>query len=692
MARRRPSTPKPPDDYPKSEDFLAYARKLFTEWDTAEEFNRKAQLEDHAFAVGDQWASRMRNRRERLRKPVITVNRAPAFLGVIVGNRRLNQTVIKIRPDRDGTADGARVREGLIRQIQKNSKADRAYDTALQNCAIGGLGSFQVRLRYAAADVFEQDICIEQLPNPAQVIYDPFAVDPTAKDARGCFVVEEVPLKDFHETYPNATPSDMAVFNTNYSSARAAGWYKPETVRIVDFWRMRRRRGEIALLVDGRIAEVPKDADDLFYAQVAVDKLGYPIIRDTYFPYAEMYRLTFLDILEGPYQLPIQRIPVFRVPGWEIWSGEQRHRFGLIRFLKDPMRMHNYWRSVIVERLMQASKARWIAGQTAIQGRETQWRNSHLEDDSVLIYNDEEGQAPVSVPPVQIEAGLLEQANATVQDIKDVSNIHEASLGQQSNFVSGRALDRAQRVSELGTVIYHDNLNSAIEEAGEVINDLIPIVYDTPRVVKIIGTDDQERLVRINGSNQSTPENEFDGPVDLTSGKYSVTLDTGPSFATKRAEAAEAMLNLINALPQVVQVAADQIIEAQDWPGAEKIAKRIRATLPPGVVGEEALTPTQREEQARQVQVAEEQAALVRASAEADLQLKQAQAREALARATQAEALALKAMAEAEKAKAEADLVDDRFELEVQSRGVQDEIAAATATAQLIRNRESPNE
>jgi hypothetical protein len=213
---------------------------------------------------------------------------------------------------------------------------------------------------------------------------------------------------------------------------------------------MRSRKGEIALLLDGRVAEVPPDADDSWFDQVAVGADGFPIVRETEFPYAEMYRVTGLDILEGPYILNIRRVPVFRVPGWEIWTGESRHRFGLIRFLKDPMRMHNYWRSIIVERLMQAAKAKWIAGQSAVQGREREWRNAHLEDDMLLVYNDEQGQAPVPVPPIQIESGLLEQANATVTDIKDVSNIHEASLGQQSQCIEcfgQRGCERSQRLA-----------------------------------------------------------------------------------------------------------------------------------------------------------------------------------------------------------------------------------------------------
>jgi hypothetical protein len=302
-----------------------------------------------------------------------------------------------------------------------------------------------------------------------------------------------------------------------------------------------------------------------------------------------------------------------------------------VRFLRDPQRLHNYWRSVIAERLMQSSRARWLVSDMAVAGREKEWRSAHLRDDPLMVWNQDSGAPPVPVPPAQLEPALINEANTSSQDIKDVSNIHEASLGQQSNEVSGKAIIARQRVGETGTVVYHDNLNSAIEQCGRVCNELISVVYDTARIVKILGSDGEAALKSINDPDD--PES-----VDLTSGKYSVTLSTGPSYTTKRVEAAESMMSFINAAPQAFAVAADLIVEAQDWPGAEKISKRLKAAMPPQPDDE----PTPEQQQAMQA-AAQKQAM----AEEFQLEMAKAELRKANAEASEAEARAELARAQA---------------------------------------------
>ena len=217
------------------------------------------------------------------------------------------------------------------------------------------------------------------------------------------------------------------------------------------------------------------------------------------------------------------------------------------------------------------------------------------------------------------------------QDMRDISNLHEASFGQVSNEVSGKAIMARQRVGELGNVIYLDNLNEAMKECGRVINQLIPYVYDTPRVVKVLGDDDEMNMdfIRINyGDDES---------IDITKGKYNVTISTGPSTETKRIETAEAMMSAVNAMPDVFGVAADLIAEAQDWPKSDQISRRLRNRMPPEILGDE-LTPeqqqqaqlqAQKQEMAEQLMVAEQQAKIAETSAraaEAQMRTKKLQA------------------------------------------------------------------
>ena len=489
-------------------------------------------------------------------------------------------------------------------------------------------------------------------------------------------MVDDMTPDDFKQAYPKAKAADILTDIRTLGYDIGADWVTTDVVRVVDFWRMRTRIGVVALLRDNEGNEDVVDITDMpledFIDRIVNDEDGAPIIREVDRKYVEMYKITATDILEGPYELPIDRVPVFRVPGWVINVGKTRRRFGVIRFLKDPQKLHNYWRSVIAEKLMLTPKAVWIAAEGTVEGREEEYRNSHITNDTLLQFDANEGPAPTRVQPAQIEAGLIEQAQMSSQDLRDISNITEASLGQQGNEVSGKAILARQRAGEAGTTIYQDNLDLSIEECGRVLNQLIPIVYDTRRTIKVLGEEGRELPpVLINGETD-------DDSVDITSGKYSVSSTTGPSYVTKRVEASESMLNMVNAAPQIMGVVLDKIIEAQDWPGGSEIARRLRAQLPAGMVSAEDMTD---EEKASATQ-ANEQAA---AQQQQDAKILEVELREKSARASQSEAQAVQAQANAAKSMADIDINQFKALADVEDVRVQQILNAVKVFEEMTR-------
>lgn len=673
--------PKVPDDFEDEAEFLQYVRKCYSDDVGADADNRQEALIDAKFVAGRQWDENIYNDRIQNNRPALTINRLPAFVAQIVGNALLNETDIKIIPDHTGDKEVAKVREGLIRNIQKTSNAKRAYNAARQNQVIGGLGNFKVVLDYASDDVFEQDIGLEPIYDDQAVAWDHTAVDPTGADARHVTVVDRMPRKQFEKAFPDAPTSDFASDEPDYSQLYSDGWYDRNTVRIAEFYRVRSRKRTLALTVENKTIDVTDLPTEQYVGTLATRADGSPIMRETRLKYVEMYVVCGAAVLEGPYELPIKRVPVFRVPAWEINTGTYKTRFGLIRWLRDPQRLHNYWRSIIAEKLMLTPKAAWLVGKTAISGYEDAFRRAHVSRDPLLVYNDEAGTPPTLVPPAQLEGALVQEAGIAAQDIKDVSNLHEASLGQTSNEVSGKAILARQRVGEVGSVIYQYNMEMAMEEAGRVINDLIPFVYDTPRVVKVLGADDEINFdfVKINYTDDPAS-------IDLTSGKYNVAVTTGPSYATKRIEAAESMMAAINAMPDAFAVAVDLIPESQDWPGADKWTARLRSRMDPGAIDPADMSPEQRQQMQAQAQAAQEEAALQKAGIEAEIddkrasaELKRAQAMEAEARAETAASTIdredIKVEATIEKTAAEINKID----AEIESMSTRDQLQTIDA-------------
>ena len=170
-------------------------------------------------------------------------------------------------------------------------------------------------------------------------------------------------------------------------------------------------------------------------------------------------------------------------------------------------------------------------------------------------------------------------------DIMQSMGIYQPSLGGESNETSGRALLLRQKQSETGNFHYQDNLNRSIRQVGRIVVDMIPSIYDRQRVIRILGEDGTPKTVNVDPNlpqaSANTDNPAIDSIYNPTIGEYDVVCDSGPSYATKRDEAANMMLSLTQANPTLFQTIGDLMIKNMDWPGAEEISKRLQALLPP---------------------------------------------------------------------------------------------------------------
>lgn len=558
-----------PEGYKTVLEYLEDVRETYEYDIETDAVNRREAMEDKKFSAGEQWDPVVLQHRQGL--PCLVINTIPQFTAQLVGDWRTNRNGIKVVPAENGDVDVASVRTDLIRAIETDSRATRVYDSAFESVVQCGDGAFQIVVEYAADDVFDQEIRIRPIDDALSVVWDRTSLDPTGRDATHCFVDEPLPRKEFDKIWPGHDPSTLG--RQFYHDLRASGWYDEDIVRVTAHWRMIERNRLLTMFSDGQIIAIDKDhnLDDL------IDKHGLPI-RSRVAPckYAQMHLVTGFCILSGPYEYKLNRLPIIRMVGRVVNVNGRRTRHGLVRFMKDVVRMKNFWRSVASEQLGYAPKAQWIATESAVEGREDTIRKAHLTRDPLVVINDDAiiGQNIQRLDPPPIQAALLNEAQINTQDMKDVTGIHDASLGINGNETSGRAIMARQREGDVASLTYYDNGNAAILEAGDVINQLIPQIYDATRVIRIIGEDESIKLKKINDPyDPSSP--------DLATGKYDVAMTTGPSYTTRRVEAADAMMQAVQVWPQLISVAGDIIAKAQDWPGAQELATRLQKTIPP---------------------------------------------------------------------------------------------------------------
>ena len=578
------------------EKILEIARKRFAFASEAEADIRREALDDLKFSAGEQWPDHVKSERDRDKRPCLVINRLPQFIRQITNDQRRNRPAIKVSPvDDKADIETAKVYQGLIRHIEYASNADTAYDTAFDSAARAGFGYFRIVTEYCDPFSFDQDIRVKRVPDRFSVYLDPSYQEPDGSDANWGFVFEDISKDEFKAQYPKAELTAMSEWTSVGDSF--GDWVKEDRVRIAEYFTKEWRETTIYRLADGSVVE----KDDLVEGAIVIDE------RKTLVPSIKWFKTNGIEILEKT-DWPGKWIPIIPVLGEELIIEGKRTLAGVVRYAKDPQRMYNYWKSSETETIALAPRAPWIGAEGQFEGHEAQWATANSRNHAFLQYKPKAlgGQplAPpqrnVFEPPVQ---AITQASMFAADDLKATTGIYDAAMGNQSNEKSGIAIQRRAAQSQTSNFHLVDNLSKSIRHAGRIICDLIPSIYDTERTARIIGEDGSEEVVKLN------QEFEHKGkPVtyQLNVGKYDVTVDTGPSFETKRQEAVASMSEMARAYPPLMQFAGDIMVKNMDWPGAQEIAERIKKTLAPELRDDDkAQQPLPPEAQAQMAQMSQ---------------------------------------------------------------------------------------
>lgn len=590
----------------------------------ADRLNREEGRDDIGYLKGRaQWSDEERRLREEDGRPCLTINRLPQQIRQVTGDLRLNRPAVKVSPVGDGDEDTAKLYAGLIRNIEARSKLTRPYVTAAIQAAQCGIGNFRVYTDYAHSETFEQDIFLEPIYNPFAVVWDPMARNATRSDARYCFVIEEMTREAFEAEYPGAAVSD---FEEGDTETEARDWYGDNVIRVAEYWYKEPVKKTLARMQDGEIVSL--DEMEEWEREAAEGRAEETRTIETHRVYS--CKLSGLEVLEEPTEWLTPDIPIVAVTGEEIIDDVGAYRASVIRYAKDPQRMYNYWNSAQAEFVALQPKQPYIATAEQVAPFARDWKDANRSNKPVLLYKpDGNAPPPQRQQPAMASPGMIQAMMQAADDIKATTGIYDAALGNRSNETSGIAIQRRQAEADISTFFIADNLALAVQQAGRILVDLIPRIYDTKRQLRIQHEDGSEKSVTVNAPNDGE-----EGPSllnDLSVGKFDVDVDTGPSFTTQRQQAAESLLEFARVAPEARPLVLDLIAKNMDWPGAEEIADRLRKALPPGMAesDEDEMTPEamQRAQMAqRQAQIQMQQQALEMAKLQAEVAKLQADA------------------------------------------------------------------
>lgn len=539
-----------------------------------------------------QWPETIRKARMIDGRPCISVNRMPVFCRSITNDYKRNSSGIKVIAGSDGSEEVAEILTGLVRNIETQSNAPQVKGMALGYAVAGNKGFYRVITQIREGSFDEQEIKIEPIVNTTSVVYDCDDVSLDGSGWKWAFIEDMITEEEFKDRYPD---EDMDSWSSDLSDWSQDGGKK---IRIAEYFYKEMEKTNLCLIESGEVVY----ESDLQEGMVVVDQreADMPIVR--------------WCILGGNASKPLEEkewagkyIPIVPVWGDQLWIDGKRVLLSALEFSHDAQRMLNFYRSSETELLSLQNKAPYILTPTQVEGFENQWGGANSSNSPYLLANpDPQAAMPQRAPFPSPPTGVLQGAANAAQDIMDTSGIQEAGLGMQSNETSGRAINARAAQGEKATFHILDNMAHADVYCGRILIDLIPHIYDTPRIERIMGFDGSAEMKAIN---QPTEEKDEYGQAvvkmyDLSVGNYDVIPSSAPNFQSLRQEGQQMLTQLLTGNPQLMSQAGDILMKTMDIPYADELSERLKKFLPQGIApAEDGAPPIPPELQAQMEQM-----------------------------------------------------------------------------------------
>jgi len=569
-------------DSEEAKKILEEAVERFELIQSTDKDNRDNQKADTLFVYspGYQWPEEVKQQRRQWKELCLEFNQLRQFVSQVVNDQRQNRPGVRIHPaSGDASKEVAEILQGLIRGIENDSNAEAVYDAAFESAVVGGRGWWRICSEYTDTDGFDQKLVLKPIQDSSSVYASTEYQQPDGSDREWVFVVQPYSKYEFESKWPEADPVSWDDIPREWSDGK-------ENILVADYYRRVCTKRVMVLMSDG--AKGFKD-------EMPTPPEGVTILRERE---VESYSVEWYTIAGGnqileKYDWPGSIIPVICTVGSDMILDGKRVYQGLTRHARDAQSMLNFGMTQQAIHLALTPRAPWVMAEGQNEGYENMWRDANTKNFSALVYKPTTIDG-ILVPPPQRTAPSMPDAGwdrwcqMMISMIKSTIGMYQNSLGERSDEKSGRAIIAREKQGDTATFNFVDNLARAIALTGKILVEVIPNFYDTERIVQIINPDDTKKLVRINQEmpDPNDPLNAI-ATNDVRKGKYAVVAEAGPSYATKRQETSDSLMQLVQAFPPVAQVAGDLIVKSLDVADADIIAERLKAMLPPQVLAAE---------------------------------------------------------------------------------------------------------
>jgi hypothetical protein len=566
-------------------------RQRIKKWDDNWRFNKEQYHEFTSFVMGSQWTEDESKLFIDYKKIPLSFNKLAPLINHLLGEQRQNTPNLQVVPDKGVSTDTAQVREALVKDISLNSSAKIVYQQAFQQAAIGGYGAYLIDTEYESEKSFNLNIVLRGTKDPTWCYWDISAQSPCKTDGMFAGTRTRMSRKMFAGLYGEDIESQIGS-DANYDEGSATGWIfsTDDEITIIEDNEREYESSKLYLLSNSRTVDA-KEFKDL--ERIEIEGKKYIVdngemvtvenTRDAH-KYSIKKRKVAGDFILEETDFPSEQLPVVFVDqnSYIDKSGKQICR-PFVKDARDSQRYINYLGTQSAYLMRVSRYDQFLVSKMNVRSPDTEliWRDPATAQGGLVYDESPNGNKPEQLRPPELSASLITQYQRALADIEQCTGMYGTQMGESGNEVSGDAIDARTRRGNYNTYVPFDSLNRAIACGGQIIDEMIPQVYDSERELMLNMPDTGMTKVTLNQQ-----QDEYGSQIknDMTTGKYQIRLLPGASFEGQKKENLESIQTVLQADPQLFRLLADLYVDNLPMANNIEMRNRLRTIVPPEII------------------------------------------------------------------------------------------------------------
>lgn len=537
------------------------------------------------FVFKDSLSSEDREVLKATEKPELQFNILEAYISRLLGEFSKQEpnfeTSANHQPVDPNTIE---VVEGIVRQIVYEANKNQFEYNAYRDSLGGGFSGFRVGTKYREGNTFEQDIFLEKIYDPTFVIYDPNAQQPHKQDGRYCAELFPMTEQDFKYHYPNINIDEID-FNNNLGSFK---WYyknnKQKIILVCRYYHKRKTRQKL-LYLSNRTTVTAQQYKDMLAnwntieqpPQIVKERWRDKVVIDKY----EFIENQILNVEKT--QFP--NLPLIFVDGNSALVKEEGSNN--ITQVTRPYVYHamgsqqliNFAGQCQANELENMMQNKYIVDQKSIPPeKEQDWIQPQIASTLMWQSKDKDGEPltpPIVVNRTQIPSIITETFSEGPRTVQNILGSYDAQLGINENQLSGVAIVEGATQNNSVAMPYIVNFMSALNAAAQMIVEMIPRYYNTPRTISFIDRNGDYRFISINDILPTGEPMPGSMQLNYPENALNINITAGYNFEVQKQRALKTIISLMQASEgfkaMMEQKGLATLIDNLDIKGADKL-------------------------------------------------------------------------------------------------------------------------